>query len=162
VNYCATASIDFCGYAPALGSPAHRRPAGARLSSRTIHRPQAVGFESSEARPRHPGASAQDQFTQGTLTMSTKDVYIAKMKLQLDELNVQMSKLEAKATQAKLNAQEKYKEEMTKLRQQSKVAKGKLDEIMAAGEDNWETMVTEMEKIRDAFTHSFSYFKSQI
>ena len=94
--------------------------------------------------------------------MSTKDAYIAKMKLQLDELNVQMSKLENKATQAKLNAQEKYKEEMTRLRHQSKIAKAKLDELMAAGEDNWEAMVTEMEKIRDAFTHSFSYFKSQI
>ena len=94
--------------------------------------------------------------------MSTKDAYIAKMKLQLDELNLQMSKLEAKATQAKANAQEKYKEEMSKLRQQSKIAKNKLEELMAAGEGNWDSMVTEMEKIRDAFTHSFSYFKSQL
>ena len=51
---------------------------------------------------------------------------------------------------------------MTKLREQSKLAKGKLVELKAAGEDKWEAMVTEMEKIRDAFTHSLNYFKSQL
>ncbi len=51
---------------------------------------------------------------------------------------------------------------MDKLRAQSKVAVAKLDEIKAAGEDSWENMVTEMEKVRDAFKHSFHYFKSQL
>ena len=56
----------------------------------------------------------------------------------------------------------KYKEEMSKLSKQSKLAVAKLDEIQAAGEDKWESMVTEMEKVRDAFKHSFNYFKSQL
>ncbi len=51
---------------------------------------------------------------------------------------------------------------MAKLRQQSQLALAKLDELRTAGEDTWETMVAEMEKIRDAFTHSFHYFKSQL
>ena len=38
----------------------------------------------------------------------------------------------------------------------------KLDELKAAGEDSWDALVAEMEKIRDAFVHSFKYFKSQI
>lgn len=94
--------------------------------------------------------------------MSKRDEYIAKMKLQLDELDAKMDKLEAKAAQAKEDARAKYKEEMTKLRQQSRAAKGKLEEIKAAGEDKWEALVAETEKIRDAFAHSFNYFKSQL
>ena len=94
--------------------------------------------------------------------MSNRDVYIAKMKLQLDELDASMDKLETKAREAKQDALAKYKEEMATLRQQSTIAKGKLEELKAAGEDKWEVMVAEMEKIRDAFTHSFSYFKSQL
>ena len=94
--------------------------------------------------------------------MSKRDVYIEKMKQQLDELNAKMSKLEAKAQEAKDDAREKYKKEMSKLRQQSKLAVAKLDELKAAGEDTWETLVAEMEKIRDALIHSFNYFKSQL
>ncbi|MBK7765588.1 MAG: hypothetical protein IPI44_05465 [Sulfuritalea sp.] len=94
--------------------------------------------------------------------MSKRDAYIEKMKLQLDELNAKMSRVELKAKEAKEDARDKYREEMDKLRAQSKIAVAKLDEIKAAGEDSWETMVAEMEKVRDAFTHSFNYFKSQL
>ncbi len=95
-------------------------------------------------------------------TMTKRDEYIAATKLQLDELNASMSKLEAKAQEAKDDARDKYHEEMRKLRHQSKLAVAKYDEMMAAGEDKWESMVTEMEKLRDAFKHSFHYFKSQL
>lgn len=94
--------------------------------------------------------------------MSKRDAYIEKMKDQLDELNSKMSELEAKAQEAKDDARAKYKEEMKKLSKQSKLAVAKLDEIKSAGEDKWESMVTEMEKVRDAFKHSFNYFKSQL
>jgi len=94
--------------------------------------------------------------------MSKRDEYVAKMKLQLDELNAKMGELEAKAKEAKEDARDKYKEEMGKLRHQSKLAAAKLDELKASGEDKWEAIVAEMEKIRDAFTHSFNYFKSQL
>jgi hypothetical protein len=33
--------------------------------------------------------------------------------------------------------------------------------LKAAGDYSWNHMDTEMEKVRDAFTHSFHYFKSQ-
>ena len=94
--------------------------------------------------------------------MTKRDEYIEKMKLQLDELDAKMDKLEAKATLAKEDVRAKYKEEMTKLREQSKLAKGKLQEVKAAGEDKWEAVVSEMEKVRDAVIHSFNYFKSQL
>lgn len=94
--------------------------------------------------------------------MSKQDAYIAKMKLQLDELNAKMHDLEVKAEGAKADVRDKYREEIKKLRHQSKLAVAKLEEIQASGENAWEAMVAEMEKIRDAFIHSFHYFKSQI
>lgn len=94
--------------------------------------------------------------------MSHKDIYVAKMKLQLSELNAQMDKAELRAKEAREDVREKYKEEMAKLHVQSRLALAKLEEMQTAGETTWEAMVTEMEKVRDAFTHSFSYFKSQV
>ena len=94
--------------------------------------------------------------------MSKRDAYIDKMKTQLDELNAKMGELEAMAQEAKDDARAKYEEEIGKLRKQSKLAVAKLEEIKAAGEDGWEAMVAEMEKVRDALKHSFNYFKSQL
>lgn len=94
--------------------------------------------------------------------MTTKNVYIEKMKSQLDELNAKMNTLDAKAAEAKADARDAYLEEMRKLRHQSKLASAKLDELKAASEDSWDTMVAEMDKIREAFVHSFNYFKSQV
>jgi hypothetical protein len=94
--------------------------------------------------------------------MSKRDAYVAKMKLHLDELNAKMDELEAKAKEARADARDKYREEMTTLRQQSKLAAAKLEELKAAGENTWDAMVAEMEKLSDAFAHSFNYFKSQV
>ncbi len=94
--------------------------------------------------------------------MSKRDAYIAKIKLQLDELNAKMKQLEAKAHEVKADAQNQYQQEMKLLRRQSKLAAAKLEELKAAGEATWETMVAEMEKVSDAFTHSFHYFRSQL
>lgn len=94
--------------------------------------------------------------------MSKKDTYIAKMHAQLDDLNTAMNDLEAKAKDARDDARDKYKEEMGKLKVQSSLAVDKLEKMKLATEDTWENMVAEMEKVRDAFTHSFRYFKSQL
>lgn len=87
--------------------------------------------------------------------MSKRAEYVVKMENQLNKLNLKMTGLETAAQEAKEEARQKYKEEMTKLRQQSKVAVAKLEELKASSEDSWETMVTDMEKMHDAFTHSF-------
>ena len=98
-----------------------------------------------------------------TSPMSAKrDEYTTKMKLQLDELNTKIDSLETKAVEATQQAREQYHAEMLKLRDQSKAARAQLDQMVAAGEDTWDKMVAEMEKVRDAFVHSFSYFKSQL
>ena len=93
--------------------------------------------------------------------MTKQDVHIAKMKSQLDELNADMTALELKAKEARADARDKYAEEMGKLREQSRLAGVQLDQMKAAAEGAWDQMVSEMEKLRNAFTSSFHYFKSQ-
>lgn len=87
--------------------------------------------------------------------MPQKIEYITKMEHQLEKLNLKMTELAAEAQTAKEEAREAYKEKVTKLRQQSKVAAAKLEELKTASEDSWGTMVTDMEKMHDSFTHSF-------
>ena len=87
--------------------------------------------------------------------MTQRTAYIDKMELQLDKLNKKMEDLGASSKVAKAQAQQKYKDEMAKLREQSKVAVAKLEELKSASTDSWESMVTDMEKMHDAFTHSF-------
>jgi hypothetical protein len=94
--------------------------------------------------------------------MQNRDVYIEKMKLQLDELNATMTELEAQAQESKDIAFDKYKAEMASLHQQSQLAMDKLDELKASGEGSWKELVIGTEKVRDAFIHSFHDFKSRL
>jgi hypothetical protein len=94
--------------------------------------------------------------------MTKRDAYVKKMKSQLDALNASADELAAKAKDAKQEARAKYTEKVASLRHQSKLAAAKLEDLKSAGEDRWEAMVAEMDKLRDAFVHSFNYFKSQI
>lgn len=55
-----------------------------------------------------------------------------------------------------------YKAELAKLHKQSQLAVAKLGEMQSTSEEGWDAMVAEMDKVRDAFTHSFHYFKSQV
>jgi len=87
--------------------------------------------------------------------MTQKAEYITKMEKQLEKLNLKMTELAAEAQAAKEEAREVYKDKVSKLNQQSKVAAEKLEELKTASEDSWGTMVTDMEKMHDSFTHSF-------
>ncbi|MBP8018938.1 MAG: hypothetical protein KAY82_02775 [Hylemonella sp.] len=94
--------------------------------------------------------------------MMNRETYIAAMKVQLDELNAKMDSLEESAKEIKQEAHHLYNDEIRKLRNESKLAVAKLDEIKAATAETWQAMTTEMDRLRDAFKHSFHYFKSQV
>jgi predicted nucleic acid-binding Zn-ribbon protein len=93
--------------------------------------------------------------------MNQRTAYIEKMEIQLDKLNKKMIEVETSAKEAKEEARQTYKDEMAKLRHQSKVALAKLDQIKAASVDSWKELVSDMEQMHDAFTHSiFSLFQA--
>ena len=93
--------------------------------------------------------------------MTKQDLYVSQMKQQLDELNAKLAELELKAKDARHEAQDRYLHEMHKLREQSKLAGDKLEEMRVAAQGSWASMVAEMETLRHAFINSFHYFKSQ-
>lgn len=94
--------------------------------------------------------------------MTNRAAYIATIKFQLDELNTSVTQLESRAEAAQAEVRATYQEEIAKLRRQSNLAMAKLEEIKACTEAGWESTVTEMEKVRNAFVNAFGYFKSHI
>jgi prefoldin subunit 5 len=94
--------------------------------------------------------------------MSKRDEYVAKMKQQLDDLNAQIGDLEAKAKAGQEGLQKEYDEQLAKLKQQSQVALQKLNELKGAGEEKWDELIAEGDKVYKAFVHSVNYFKSQV
>ena len=94
--------------------------------------------------------------------MSRRDEFINNLKEQLDALNRQIDRFEAKAEEASGEAREKYRARVAQLREMARPAQQKLGELVAAGEDRWHRLEGETEKVYKAFVHSFNYFKSQL
>ena len=78
--------------------------------------------------------------------MSIRDTYVAKMKLQLEELNATLNEMEAKE-----EAHDKYRAKMSELRQHSQLAGDKLDELEAAGEDSRDELIAETKNARSIY-----------
>jgi hypothetical protein len=93
--------------------------------------------------------------------MPTKEMYIVKMNQQLDEMKEAIDALEVEARKAGGVARKKYLFELTKLRRQAQLLARKLDELKSVAENSWENMIADVEKMRDAFVHSFHYLQSQ-
>jgi hypothetical protein len=100
--------------------------------------------------------------TTRSTNMTTRNDYINRFKLQLDELNSAITEYEAKAQQAGAESKVFWQDSLFKLRQQFNLTHDKFDELKAAGEHSWGQYVAETEKVRDVFLDSFNYFKSHI
>jgi len=91
--------------------------------------------------------------------MSKRDVFIAKMKSQLDEWKDELHKLEAKAGNAEAGVRDKYHEAIEELRERRATAEAKLDEIRHVGEEAWEELEDEAEKAWKALVASVDVFR---
>ena len=69
---------------------------------------------------------------------------------------------QAKAKALAAGASANYTQAVSKLRDQSKLAAAKLDELKATGETAWDTKVAEMDKVGAAFTDAVADFKSKV
>jgi prefoldin subunit 5 len=94
--------------------------------------------------------------------MSKRDEVIAKMKEQLDEINAHLDELEAKAKAGREQLGKKYDTQVASLRASAGTMRAKIDEIREAGDEKWEALVAEGEKVQKALSSSFNYFKSQL
>ena len=87
--------------------------------------------------------------------MMQRATYIEKMEIQLDRLDRRMHNLETSAQKQTQGERQKLKNEIGKLHQQSEVASAKLAELKASTAETWESLATDMEKIYEAYAHSF-------
>jgi hypothetical protein len=94
--------------------------------------------------------------------MSKRDEFVEAMKRQLDLTNAQIDELEARLQSGQEKFSATYDEQMAQLRAASAAVMKKIDEIRSAGDERWESLVAEGEKVQKALVHSFNYFKSQL
>ncbi len=95
--------------------------------------------------------------------MSSRDEFVAKLKVQLDSWNAQIDELEAKAAQASGDTRAKYEEQVDVLRDRQEEARDKLGEIRAASEGAWEELRAGAEdawsRTKDAISAARDQFK---
>ena len=94
--------------------------------------------------------------------MSKREEFVEAMKRRLDEMNEQIDQLESRLNAEKEKFGATYDEQLQQLKASARAVSNKIDEIKVAGDERWETLVVEGEKIQKALIHSFNYFKSQL
>jgi predicted nucleic acid-binding Zn-ribbon protein len=95
------------------------------------------------------------------LEMSLKDIYVEKLKAQLDDWSADIDVLEAKAREANAELKTKYHEKVEELKYQRSLAQGKLAEIQDAAEDAWEEIKKGGESVWETIRHTFAEAKSK-
>ena len=93
---------------------------------------------------------------------TTQEQYTAQAKAQLLELDAKIDALESRFADATQEARDKYHAEIVKLHRQSEQATDKLVSLVASGDQAWDAFVGEMNKLLEALSHSYHYFKSQL
>ena len=72
--------------------------------------------------------------------MPNREAIVQKMKAKLDELNAEVSKLEAKAQGAEADLRLRYHDQIQTLKARREEAKAKLAEFRQAGDDAWQDL----------------------
>ena len=88
--------------------------------------------------------------------MNTRECYIETMKTKLDEWNLELDKLSAKANAAKADAQLDYRKQIEALRKHRDEAGRKLEKLTAASDDAWDDMREGVESAWNKMSHAFS------
>ncbi|MEK8047787.1 hypothetical protein [Ideonella margarita] len=91
-----------------------------------------------------------------------REDYTATLARQLAELNRQIDVLELRLKAASADTRECLAGELVLLRRQSGEAAEKYRELRATGDEGWDQVLAEMERLRGAFVRTFSYFKTQL
>ena len=94
--------------------------------------------------------------------MSKRDEYVAKLKQTVDEFNEKIAELEAKANHAQAESKAEIEKQIASLKEHAKPLTDKLDHWKEESEEKMGEYLKEAKKIRDAFVHSYNYFKSQL
>jgi tRNA uridine 5-carbamoylmethylation protein Kti12 len=94
--------------------------------------------------------------------MSKRDEYVDKLKAQLDQLNTEVTKWEAKAQKAQANARVEYDKQLKEVRRHRDQALEQMKKVQAATGDAWIDLVRGADeawaKMREALEKARSHF----
>lgn len=91
----------------------------------------------------------------------SKDAYIAKLKLQLDEWSAEIDAMEAKAKQADAELKAKYRDKTEELRYQKTLAQGRIIALQEAADDAWEELRNGSESVWTTIKQTFADAKAK-
>lgn len=94
--------------------------------------------------------------------MATRDEYLEKMKVQLDEWNAEIGKLEAKLAKANEETRTRLEPHLAKAREAREAVMKKLAALKNASEASWESASDDVEHVWKVFKQSVKYFRSQL
>jgi uncharacterized coiled-coil DUF342 family protein len=90
-----------------------------------------------------------------------RDAYVQHLKVKMDEWNVEIDMLQAKADQAKAEAKIEYHEQIEELRTKRKEIEDKMAELQQAGEGAWEDLKQGLENSWEILKGAFAKAKSR-
>lgn len=94
-----------------------------------------------------------------------RDVYMKKLKAQLDEWNAQVSKLEARMWEAGEQSKERYQKYLTDLKEQQKQAEAELEKLRESSEAAWQEVAEGTERAwreyRESLERAWDRFRSK-
>ncbi len=85
-----------------------------------------------------------------------KQKYIDEMKGQLERLQGRLNDIEAQAAKAGESMKEQYAEHVSALEAKMNEARGQLDELQSAGEDQWSSAKEKVQKAWDDVNNAFT------
>lgn len=93
--------------------------------------------------------------------MSHRDEYVRKMQQKLEEWNIEIDKLGAKADGVKGDLKLEYSEQIASLKAKQAVARKKIGELQQAGDSAWEDLKSGSELAWDALREAVDSAKSR-
>lgn len=93
--------------------------------------------------------------------MDTRDAVVAKLKAQLDEWNLELDQLEARANKAQTNRLVAYNEHLATLKQYRDDAQQRLGQLEQASGNAWEDMTQGMNEAWASIGKAFASARAQ-
>ncbi len=93
--------------------------------------------------------------------MSSRDAYVEKLRVQIDEWNVEISRLEAEAEKTVREERMRYERHIRDLREMRRKAQLRLTEIQEAREDSWEELKEDVGNVWNTFKETLARTKSE-
>ena len=93
--------------------------------------------------------------------MSTREEYIRRMREKLEEWNVDIDNLSAKASEVSADVRSEYNEQIASLKVKQAAARQKIDEMQKSGESAWKDLKAGIELAWSAIGEAVDSAKSR-